>query len=364
MSDSDGPPRQGNRHHRKSGSRSPVSPKCAGKSPAEREEGQLAEAAVPVRPPADQPQATASDPEPPASDLAPAQGGACAAETADPTALPLEGAPDAQGAAAAALPSHAMAPGTPPAHGTVPDRTRGASPGTSAAAAESREGARYRAHSKPSHNQTSPHKLYPPKAAFPEGRPRPVYPPTPERTPPGITLPQLRQRVVEEGGDGHGGAGRGAYGSRQRVASGGGGQAPREYAAPAGSARRRTQKEGQDARGDGREQGHGRGARAGGSQGGQAHGTGKGTGSRRRDTRHGKGPGQGHGATGSGGEQAHGTCKGAGSGGRGTGQGMGHRQGHGKGTGASSVWKGKGAGDRGRDMRHGQGVRQERAHQG
>ena len=66
MSDSDGSPQRDYRHHRRSHSRSPVSPGCAGETLAEREERRLAEAAVPVEPPAMQPQAAPDDPEPPA----------------------------------------------------------------------------------------------------------------------------------------------------------------------------------------------------------------------------------------------------------------------------------------------------------
>ena len=55
MSDSDGSPQGDNRHQRRSRSRSLVSPGCAGENLPERGERQLAEAAVPVRPPAGQP---------------------------------------------------------------------------------------------------------------------------------------------------------------------------------------------------------------------------------------------------------------------------------------------------------------------
>ena len=56
MSDSDGSPQRVDRHHRQSRSRSPVFLEGAGgKPPAEREEGWLAEGAVPVGPPAGQP---------------------------------------------------------------------------------------------------------------------------------------------------------------------------------------------------------------------------------------------------------------------------------------------------------------------
>ena len=51
MSDSDGSPRRDDRHHHRPRSRSPVSPECAGESLAEREERQLAGAAVLVGPP-------------------------------------------------------------------------------------------------------------------------------------------------------------------------------------------------------------------------------------------------------------------------------------------------------------------------
>ena len=43
--------------------------------------------------------------------------------------------------------------------------------------AEGREGAKYCAHTNPSHTITSAPKPYPPKADFPEGRPQPVRPP-------------------------------------------------------------------------------------------------------------------------------------------------------------------------------------------
>ena len=49
------------RHHRWSRSGSPVSPGCAGETRAEREERRLAEAAVPVGPPARQPRASCAD---------------------------------------------------------------------------------------------------------------------------------------------------------------------------------------------------------------------------------------------------------------------------------------------------------------
>ena len=54
-----------------------------------------------------------------------------------------------------------------------------------------RESAKYRAHANPTHTHTSPPKLFPPKP-FPAGRARHVRPPAPERSPPGVTLPQLQ----------------------------------------------------------------------------------------------------------------------------------------------------------------------------
>ena len=51
MADSDGSPARSDRHHRRSRSRSPVSPEWTGETPAEREERRLAEAAVLVGPP-------------------------------------------------------------------------------------------------------------------------------------------------------------------------------------------------------------------------------------------------------------------------------------------------------------------------
>ena len=61
MSDSDGSPLREDRQYRRSRSRCPVSPEWAGETPAEREERRLAEAAVPVGPPAGQPRAASAD---------------------------------------------------------------------------------------------------------------------------------------------------------------------------------------------------------------------------------------------------------------------------------------------------------------
>ena len=75
MSDSDGPPQQDSRHHRRSPSRSPVSPGYAAETNAERKERPLAEAAVLVGPPAGRPQAAPNDPEPAAQEPPAGRGG-------------------------------------------------------------------------------------------------------------------------------------------------------------------------------------------------------------------------------------------------------------------------------------------------
>ena len=173
MSDFDGSPQRDDRHHRRSCSRSPVSPGCAGETLAEREERGLAEAAVLVGSPVGQPRAAPANTEPSTRGPAPAEETAPAAQAANPAAPPPEGAPGAQEAETAAPASRAAAPitspGTPPAQGWAPARAPGASPGAAATAAEGREGAKYRAHTNPSHTHTSPPKPYPPKAAFPTG---------------------------------------------------------------------------------------------------------------------------------------------------------------------------------------------------
>ena len=258
MSDSEGSPQRNHRHHCRFRSRSPFSPGCTGETLAEREEQQLAEAAVPVGSLARQPQAAPADSGLPAQEPLPADEAAPAAQAAAPAAPPRKEAPDAQGAETAGPASratapagHTMAPGTPPTRGTGPARAPSASLGAAAAAAEGREGAKYRAQTKPRHTRTSPPKPYPAKAAFPKGRPRLVRPLAPTRTPPGVTLPQLQRqedalRVIQEGGDGarvaqgtsHGSAEQGAGGDR-------------------GSAQGRTQGTGQGA--DGKERGRGHG---------------------------------------------------------------------------------------------------------
>ena len=171
MSDSDGSPQRDDRHHRRSGSRSPVSPGCAGGTFAEREERQLAEAAVPVRPPAGQAGGAPTDPEPAAQEPALTEETAPAAQATNPADLPAEGAPGAQGgeiaapAGRATAPTdHAAAPSTLPAQGVAPAWAPNALLGAAGAAAGGREGAKYRAHTKPRHTYT---KL---QAVPPQGR--------------------------------------------------------------------------------------------------------------------------------------------------------------------------------------------------
>ena len=199
MSDSDGSPQRYNRHHRRSRSRSPVAPGCVGETPVKCDARQLPEAAVPVELLAKQPQAAPDDPEPPAPEPVPARKAAPAARAAAPAAPPRPAPPRMnQGAAAAALASHATAPGTLPARGQapcVPRRPRRGPPGLQRKAQSVPSTA-------PTPSPATPRpapKPYPPKAAFPEGRLRPVRPQTPKRTPPGITLPQLQRRVFQEG---------------------------------------------------------------------------------------------------------------------------------------------------------------------
>ena len=119
MSDSNGSPQRDDRHHRRSRSRSPVSPGCAGETLAEREERRLAVAAVPVGPPAGQPQAASANTGLSSPGPALAEETAPAVQAASPAAPPPEGAPGAQGAETAAPASRATvptaAPGTPPA---------------------------------------------------------------------------------------------------------------------------------------------------------------------------------------------------------------------------------------------------------
>ena len=169
---------------------------------------------------------------------------------------------------------HAATPSTPRKRGRNPARATDASPAAAAAAAVGRESAKYRAHANPTHTHTSPPKPFPPKP-FPPARERHVRPPTRERSPPGVTLPQLQRqrdarRVVQEG------------------RSSGGEQS-------AGSGRRDS------GQGAGKGLGHGKGAQGRGP-GAQVQGAGRGevgeragqgVGDGRRDPRHGQGAGKG-----------------------------------------------------------------------
>ena len=125
MSDSNGSPQKDDRHHRRSRSRSPVSPEWAGETPAEREERRLAEAAVLVVPLAGQPRAASADNGRSTQEPEPAEVTAPAAQAASPASPPREGTPDARGAETTAPGSHAAAPTAAP--GAPP--TRGGSPG-------------------------------------------------------------------------------------------------------------------------------------------------------------------------------------------------------------------------------------------
>ena len=212
---------------------------------------------------------------------------------------------------------HVAAPSTPRKRGKNPARAADASPAAAAAAAVGRESAKYRAHANPTHTHTSPPKPFPPKP-FPAGRERHVRPPTRERSPPGVTLPQLQRqrdarRVVQEG---RSGGGEGSSGRRDRQWAGEG-------------------------------PGHGKGAQ-GREQGAQVQGAGRGevgeragqgVGDGRRDPRHGQGagegPGHGKGAQGRGqGTQVQGAGRG----------GVGERAGQGVGDGRQDPRNGQGAG--------------------
>ena len=381
MLDSDGSPQRDDRERRRSCSRSPVSPGCAGETPAEREERRLAEAVVPIGPPAGQPQAASGDTRPSTRGPAAAEETTLAVQAASPAAPPPEGATGAQGAATAAPASrsatqnrgprraasagrgpgaglgrltrsrrfrggerrgctrsqnhgplasrttapagHAAAPSTPRARETDPARVQSASPGAAAAAAVGREGAKYRAHANPTHIHTSPPKHFSRKAAFPAGWTRHVRPPAPERSAPGVTLPQLRRQqdarhVIWEGGDsaqagqdaGPGSADWGAEGDR------GSAQGQTQGAGLGGRSKERGRKRGQD-------------TEASGSGGGQSVGSGRHNAGQgpRKGRGHVKGTqGREQGAK-AGGHRAHGVERGAVSE-RGRSQGHGH--GHGK----------------------------------
>ena len=178
---------------------------------------------------------------------------------------------------------HAATPGTPRKRGRNPVRAMGASPAAAAAAAVGRESAKYRAHANPTHTHTSPPKQFPPEF-FPPGRARHVRPLAPERSPPGVTLPQLQRRqdarrLVQDGGEGAQAELRASHGSAERGAGGDKGRCPgaRARGRP-GHARQgaRAQQRGggraqaadgaTQRRGPGRDQGTGRGRRGAGRE--------------------------------------------------------------------------------------------------
>ena len=404
MSDSDGSPQRYDRHYRRSRSRSLVSAEGAGETPAEREERRLAEAAVPVGPPAGRPRAAPADTGPSTQGPGPAEETAPATQAASPAAPPWEAAPGARGAETAAPASRAAAPtaapGAPPARRVAPAQDPGASPGAVAAAggagrlhgglrprpwrarppprpatprppARRRRGGRTprgpraprggppqqqqwagrarstaRTPTPPTPTQAPPSRS--PPSPSPWGGRGTFAPPAPERLPPGVTLPQLQRqrdarRVIQEGGDGAQAGQSASHGSAERGTGG-----------DRGSAQGHAQGAGQGTRG--KEQGHkhGRGAEASSSGGGQSAGSG------RRDAGQGAGKGPGHckGAQGRG-QGAQAGTHGAQGAERGTvgerGRSQGHGHGHGTGMGAGRA--GQGVGDRGRDPRQGQGDR-------
>ena len=129
MADYDGSPQRDDRHHRQSRSRSPVSPEWTGENPAEREEWRLAEAAVLVGPPAEQPWAASANTGPSTQEPEPAEVTSPAAQAASPAAPPPERAPDAREAE-----PPTAAPGRPPTRGVPPAQEPGASPRAASAA--------------------------------------------------------------------------------------------------------------------------------------------------------------------------------------------------------------------------------------
>ena len=174
MSDCDAPPQQDNRHCRHSRSRSPVSPGCAGETPAEREERRRFLSGRRLSSPG-RPSATPN--------RWPPNQSRSGRPTTPPRPLPRPPrlwmrAPDAppdqpHGAATASQASHAAASGTVPARRTGPARAQGASlsqlSGAAAATAESREGAKYRAHTQPSHTEVTPPSRTHPQPPSPKG---------------------------------------------------------------------------------------------------------------------------------------------------------------------------------------------------
>ena len=140
VSDSDGSPEQNDRHHRCSRSRSPVSPGYAGETLAEQEERRLAEAVVPVGPPAGQPWAASADTGPSTQGPVPAELTTPAIQAASPAAPPREGAPSAQGAETAAPASSAAAPTAAHWRAASARGVPGAGPGRLAGGSRGRRG--------------------------------------------------------------------------------------------------------------------------------------------------------------------------------------------------------------------------------
>ena len=258
MSESDGSSQQEDGHHRRSRSRSPVSPGSAGDTHAEQEERRLAEAAVPLGLLAGQPQAAPGDPKQPAPGPVLAGEAAPAAQAVACRAARRWSPGHTAGPAACGGNRRSSRPNRSPwyATGTTdqPCAGRGRLAGPAARGRRGRNGGQGgrqlpRPHTSQPHHDSAP-KPYPLKAAFPAGRPRPVRAPTPKLMPMDITLPQLQRRVVQAGHEGAGGcgghkAGRRGDGDRTRrgakrggtgqgtednrgkmVGGGGGGQAP------------------------------------------------------------------------------------------------------------------------------------------
>ena len=140
MSDSDGSPLQDAQHHRGSRSRFSVSPGYAVETVAEREERRLAEAGVPVRPPAWQPRAASADARLSTRGPAPVKETAPAAQAAGPAAPLPEGAPGAQGAETATPASRATAPIAAPWRAASAGGGPGAGPERLARSRRSRRG--------------------------------------------------------------------------------------------------------------------------------------------------------------------------------------------------------------------------------
>ena len=317
MSDSDGSPQRVDRDHLRSSSRSPVSPEGAGETPAEREERWLAEAAVLVGPLAGQPRGAFADTGPSTQEPELAKVTALAAQTASPRrpgsrdrrpSEPRRGpdrgprhAADTGGSPGAG--TRRIAEGCTSRRGERGGCTRGCNRGlneprhpldrprrcpqpAAKAGDRPRTGHRCLAGGRrssssgeggrevPRPRQPHPHPYQPPKPfppkPFPPGRTRHVRPPAPERSPPGVTLPQLQRqrdarRVIEEGGDGAQAELRASHGSAARRTGG-----------DRGSAQGHAQGAGQGTRGKEQGRKHGRGTEASSSGGGQSAGSGRG----------------------------------------------------------------------------------------